>query len=96
MEKDGCFRGFEIYDAYLKVSRMYRLEIFFFLEDLKGLPYVLCCKTTGSIKGMCPWCVLEGVSDLCGTCRYFTAVRYLPKDSPIRKAFISEFNEDKG
>jgi hypothetical protein len=96
LEKDGCFTGFEIYDAYLKQTRVYRLEIAIFLEDLKGLPYTLCCSTTGCINGVCPWCTVVGVSEMAGCCRYFTSVLLLPMDSPIRKMFAAEFSEKKG
>jgi hypothetical protein len=91
MAIDGCFDGFQIYDAFLKKTRTYRIEFINFLEDLKGLPSVLCCSTTGTNVGVCPWCTIVGVH-LSGSCRYFTAILMLPRDSPIRKAFAVEFS----
>ena len=90
MKADGCFDGFEIYDAYLKRKRIYRIALHLFLEDLKGLPHVLCCSTTGTHAGVCPWCTVQGLY-LAGADRYFTAILMLPINSPIREQFAVEF-----
>lgn len=50
MKHDGCFSGFDVYDAFQQRRRMYRLEIALYLEDLKGLPNTLCCRTTGATQ----------------------------------------------
>ena len=95
MQADGCFDGFEIYDAFLKKKRMYRIALHLFLEDLKGLPFVLCCSTTGTHVGVCPWCKVQGLY-LMGADRYFTGILMLPIDSPIRDAFAVEFEAMPG
>ena len=98
MKAEGAFSGFQIYDAYLKECRNYAIEFGFVLEDLKGLPYPLCCKTTGSKVGIDPWCTQVGVKINTGgggATVYFTAITMLPLDSPIRKQFKTEFSEAK-
>jgi hypothetical protein len=95
MRFDGAFEGFEIYDAFKKCNRTYRLEFTWIVEDLKGLPFALCCKTTGAKCGGCPWCDVCGFS-LAGSTRYFTGILFIPMDSPARKHFEAEFSEHRG
>ena len=95
MAADGCFTGFKIYDAFLKKYRTYRVTFALFIEDLKGLPYVLCCAGDGTHHGACPWCEVIGVY-LSGCDRYFTAIFFLPLNSPIRADFKVEFAEVPG
>ena len=48
------------------------------VQDVKGLPLCMCCKTTGSYVGVCPWCKSQGIRDRNKTV-YPTAVTFLPK-----------------
>jgi hypothetical protein len=93
----GAFSGFEIYDAYKKEHRTYAVDFAFLLEDLKGLPGGLSCKTTGSKTGVDPWCEVEGVkmNSTRGATVYLSAITRTPKDSTVRLQFRREFAEDK-
>jgi hypothetical protein len=61
MKFEGAFSGFDIYDAHEKQNRRYCIDLAWLLEDLKGLPNGLGCKTTGSLVGADPWTDLRGI-----------------------------------
>ena len=95
MEFDGCFVDFEVYDAYQGRTMTKRVEFHLFLEDLKGLPYLLYCRTTGGANGACPWCEVCGYS-CAGAARYFTAIMCLPTTHRLRNLFAAEFDKHTG
>jgi len=55
-----------------------RMKIVNDVQDVKGLPEIMCCKTTGAHVGACPWCKLQGIRDRNKTV-YPSAVTFLPK-----------------
>ena len=95
MEADNCFQGFSVYDAFLRKHRIIQVQFCIWIEDLKGLPMVLCCRTTGGKVGVCPWCEVTGIS-MCGSCRYFTAIMLLPDGHELRDLFEVEFGGHTG
>jgi hypothetical protein len=95
MAYDGCFVDFDVYDAYHKIHTTKRIEFHLFIEDLKGLPYLLSCRTTGAVSGACPWCEVVGFK-LAGAARYFTAITLLPEKHQLRNLFEAEFVKDTG
>ena len=95
MEQDGCFRGFIVYDAFQEKERPVRIEFALFIEDLKGLPMLLCCRTGPCKVGGCPWCEHIGIT-MAGSARYFTAIVLLPTGDALRDVFEAEFGAHTG
>jgi hypothetical protein len=95
MEQDGCFRGFIVHDAFQEKERPVRIEFALFIEDLKGLPMLLCCRTGPCKVGGCPWCEHIGIS-MAASARYFTAIVLLPTNDPLRDLFEVEFGAHTG
>ena len=81
------------------------------IEDIQGLSSGMCCKSSGSINGGCPWCATEGVyaqskTTYPGAIRYLTGVERLPgprkRTQPsvihglLRKRYAREFKNVPG
>ncbi len=78
-DKFKGFSGFPVKwgDDDQKQTTM-RMKIVNDVQDVKGLPEIMCCKTTGAHVGACPWCKLQGIRDRNKTV-YPSAVTFLPK-----------------
>lgn len=52
--------GFEVYDAHLGQLRRIYLKIVITIEDGKGCPRVVGCKSDNAYNGACPFCNITG------------------------------------
>jgi hypothetical protein len=97
LKAEGAFSGFPIMDAYLQKKRTCAMQLAWVLEDLKGLPIPLSCKTTCSKVGADPWCDMEGykINGTRGATIYYCAITMLPIRDPLRKLFKKEFAQKK-
>ena len=76
--KFSAFTGFPVeWGDTLDKTNM-KLRVVNDVQDIKGLPNICCCKTTGSYVGACPWCKAIGIRGM-GKTAYPTAVSFLPK-----------------
>ena len=73
------------------------LEFLFDHEDSQGIKKVLGSCGVGSKIGGCPWCRVHGtvVYHHSTNCYYFSAVRCLPPDDPLREEFREEFDKNR-
>ena len=73
------------------------LEFLFDHEDSQGVRKVLGSCGVGSKIGGCPWCRVHGeiVYPHSTNCYYFSAVRCLPPDDPLREEFREEFDRNR-
>ena len=61
--------GFEVYDAHQGITRRLKLKIVVTIEDGKGCPRVIGCKSDNAYYGACPFCKIIGIRY--GTHQYY-------------------------
>jgi hypothetical protein len=76
-DQSKAFSGFPVEWGDDKKTTEMTMEIVCDVQDVKGLPCVMCCKTTGGYVGACPWCKTNGIRGQNKTV-YPTAVTFLP------------------
>jgi hypothetical protein len=81
-EKFNGFTGFPVEWGDTEQKTTMKMKIVNDVQDVKGLPQCMCCKTTGGYVGACPWCKAEGIRDRNKTV-YPTAVTFLPKEPNV-------------
>jgi hypothetical protein len=82
--QSAAFTGFPVEWGDTSETTQMTMKIVNDIQDVKGLPCVMCCKTTGGYVGACPWCKTVGIRDRTKTV-YPTAVSFLPTTNLTHK-----------
>ena len=82
--QSAAFTGFPVEWGDTSETTQMTMKIVNDIQDVKGLPCVMCCKTTGGYVGACPWCKTVGIRDRSKTV-YPTAVSFLPTTNLTHK-----------